>query len=690
MRTVIVLLLLIPSLRIYPQWTALNGPHPNRLTSIVIDSGTGRIYTCGYDVARYYSDDEGGNWTAISTGDYLSILVKDNYVFWGSDGGGVMRTGLSGSGFNQVLFNSNASFINCIINFNDTIYAGSDMGYVYRSANNGDSWQALTVPYNYHSVLTLSEISNELYAGLKSGGIYKLSPGSSSWTKVTTSGTLAYLSVLSIAYNNGTIVAGTKNNGIYISNDMGSNWTQVNSGIADTASVYTLHQQNGIIYAGTGDEGLLKSTDNGSNWEPINGTTNLAVYCFAANQNFYFIGTSDGIYKSTDSGVSWSSGSNGMSAGNIRSLFLNNNYFYAVIGHSIFRSSDSGNNWQVKYSDFDNAIIYCLTNNDYGIYASGPQYGKSVIRSTDNGDTWQIVSSGINDFAAQDIMSLGNYLFAATIDSPYVYRSGNNGDSWEGKGNGIQTNSNIIKFAKNNSYIFAAAKQEIFRSSDMGDQWQLLPKPNVDAGFVINSIAARDTNIFISSNSGIYRSTDSGDSWELLSLSATYQPISLYFINYTIFAGFFNDGLFYSTDNGNNWVKYNTAGLPNWVSINSIVQTDNFLAVGTIFYGIFTSMNTVGIQNERATIPTKFELFQNFPNPFNPSTDISYSIPRRSNVSLKVFDILGSEVAELVNKEMEAGSYQVSFNASSLSSGVYFYRLQAGDYVKIKKMVILK
>ncbi len=85
-----------------------------------------------------------------------------------------------------------------------------------------------------------------------------------------------------------------------------------------------------------------------------------------------------------------------------------------------------------------------------------------------------------------------------------------------------------------------------------------------------------------------------------------------------------------------------------------------------------------------------YHLSNNYPNPFNPSTKITYSIPKRSNVSLKVFDLLGREVAELVNSEIEAGDNEVIFNASKLSSGIYFYRLQASDFIQTKKMILLK
>jgi hypothetical protein len=97
----------------------------------------------------------------------------------------------------------------------------------------------------------------------------------------------------------------------------------------------------------------------------------------------------------------------------------------------------------------------------------------------------------------------------------------------------------------------------------------------------------------------------------------------------------------------------------------------------------------VGVENE-LNIPTVYELFQNYPNPFNPITTIKYSVPELSKVKLTLFNLLGEEVATLVNEEKLAGNYSVEFNAASLPSGVYFYRLQAGSFVETKKMILMK
>ena len=104
----------------------------------------------------------------------------------------------------------------------------------------------------------------------------------------------------------------------------------------------------------------------------------------------------------------------------------------------------------------------------------------------------------------------------------------------------------------------------------------------------------------------------------------------------------------------------------------------------------YSSITTSVKDLELEIISQHYSLNQNYPNPFNPSTRISYSIPSQSHISLKLYDVLGREVAILMNKEQPVGNYEVEFDASDLTSGVYFYRIQAGDFVETKKMVLMK
>jgi hypothetical protein len=109
-----------------------------------------------------------------------------------------------------------------------------------------------------------------------------------------------------------------------------------------------------------------------------------------------------------------------------------------------------------------------------------------------------------------------------------------------------------------------------------------------------------------------------------------------------------------------------------------------------VVYGIARGELVDGVKKSGSLIPTVYQLYSNYPNPFNPSTMIKYDLPKDSKVVLKLYDVVGREVATLVNGKQTAGSYEVQFNASNLASGVYFFRITAGDYIKTQKMVLLK
>ncbi len=101
-------------------------------------------------------------------------------------------------------------------------------------------------------------------------------------------------------------------------------------------------------------------------------------------------------------------------------------------------------------------------------------------------------------------------------------------------------------------------------------------------------------------------------------------------------------------------------------------------------------VTSVSDENSLNQIPQSFQLYQNYPNPFNPSTKIRFEVPQQSNVSIKVYDILGEEVATLINGKKAAGKYEINFNASNLATGVYIYQLKAGDFIQAKKMILIK
>jgi hypothetical protein len=145
------------------------------------------------------------------------------------------------------------------------------------------------------------------------------------------------------------------------------------------------------------------------------------------------------------------------------------------------------------------------------------------------------------------------------------------------------------------------------------------------------------------------------------------------------------------------WVNYNTSN-SSYMSFNSVrsnvIDESNNMWIGT--GGGLAVFNEVCVVSEIENNPlsTGYLLYQYYPNPFNPITTISYSLPRTSMVSLKVYDILGKEVAALVNEEKPAGIYEIEFDWSNLSSGIYLYKLsasgRAGYFSETKKLILLK
>lgn len=170
-------------------------------------------------------------------------------------------------------------------------------------------------------------------------------------------------------------------------------------------------------------------------------------------------------------------------------------------------------------------------------------------------------------------------------------------------------------------------------------------------------------------------------------------------INYNIIDSLLNysDTLTSSLYTAASWQTFSNAfsfaksAMDSNYSVNTSADTTLSLAKDSLESAINGLKNiTTGIANLGLDIPKSFLLNQNYPNPFNPSTAISYQLSAFSHVTLKIFDILGNEVSTLVNENQRAGYYKINFNAGNLSSGVYFYRLQAGNFVSSKKMIVLK
>ncbi|MFN3695315.1 MAG: T9SS type A sorting domain-containing protein [Ignavibacterium sp.] len=257
--------------------------------------------------------------------------------------------------------------------------------------------------------------------------------------------------------------------------------------------------------------------------------------------------------------------------------------------------------------------------------------------------------------------------------------------------NGIPSTT-VHTLAVSETNLFAGTNGSgIYISTNNGLNWS-----SVNNGLTntyIHSLASSGSDIFAGSEGGlVYISTNNGSSWSGINVGSAASTFNTFtFSSTNSFAGASAGGVFLSTDNGLSWNAVNT-GLSD-IDVLSLTVKDDTLFAGTFSSGVWKrSLSEIITSADDLIInlPAYFSLAQNYPNPFNPNTKISWQSPVGSHQTLKVYDVLGNEVATLVNEERPAGSYEVDFNAAGLSSGIYFYRLQAGSFVETKKMILLR
>jgi len=196
----------------------------------------------------------------------------------------------------------------------------------------------------------------------------------------------------------------------------------------------------------------------------------------------------------------------------------------------------------------------------------------------------------------------------------------------------------------------------------------------------------------LASDNGIHKSTDGGNSWNNILSTSSFSAIEIDSQHPdTIYAGSPQGELYRSVDGGGSWEVYNnTFTNQEIMGVHKLQDSDTLIASARD--GVFKVYDSyvLDVREDDPKIPAGFAMEQNYPNPFNPTTTIRFCVGTYGHTSLRVFDVQGREVATLVNEEKDAGSYQVQFDGTGLSSGVYYYRLQAGGFSLTKKLLLLR
>jgi hypothetical protein len=485
------------------------------------------------------------------------------------------------------------------------------------------------------------------------------------------------------------LFAGTISAGVYLSTDRGASWTSVNSGMGGphTASLLIIGT---TLYAET-EAGNYRWVDSAGTWDPAEPTfTSQGFRCQIVMGGDLFAGTLLGVSRSTDRGITWTDADPLRLLGVTHELAVIDTLLFAAAEHGIFRSSDRGVTWSPTGLS-GSASGFCAAGTE--LFA-GSLTGE-VLRSSDYGNSWTVAAAGLTGASVSLIASSGPLVFVGTSGAGSAL-STDNGSTWTPTSMPqafvrCLTADGKSLYAGEDPYWYFDAYHfgRLFRSTDNAANWDTVGV--AEQVFNVRAFATVGTDLVAGGGIGVFRTSDGGAHWEHIDSGLTNTDVwALGAKGSVLFAGTYGGGVFKSTNGGTSWKPIND-GLTD-TNVTALAVSGDYLLAGTWGGGVFKRSLTEldGVPPASLAATTAFSLEQNYPNPFNPSTTIQYALPRRSHVTLAVFNVLGQKVLDLVNGEIGAGSHEVQFNAGQLSSGVYFYRLQAGEFVQAKSLIVLR
>jgi len=384
--------------------------------------------------------------------------------------------------------------------------------------------------------------------------------------------------------------------------------------------------------------------------------------------------------------------------------------------YPLYRTVNGGATWTaIPIPTKFGATDVAMTDAQHLWYVNGE--GR-IYGTTNGGTTWTLqyydttrskYMDYIEMFTATDGIAIGDT--DPKLNTPaVVLRTTNGGVSWTpasasalpGEWSGDMWRR--MDFVNMNvGYFYASNSGLPYKTTDGGATWTAVPFPKKIAAQVLKfyneSIGLAATVIETPGVPGMYRTTNGGASWEPMKVSdekgwgndiefVPGDPAKVWFTT--------GGGMFFSADTGRTWTKQVfdsanvkgrdielVAGGYGWFGCDNhrLYKTSRATAV----YNVQT-----GVGEQTQSVPASIELGQNYPNPFNPSTTIRYALPEAGYASVKIYSVLGREVATLAARHHAAGTYSVTWDASQMSAGVYFYELRSGAYTQTKKLVLVK
>jgi photosystem II stability/assembly factor-like uncharacterized protein len=724
-------------------WT-LQHPYPTDVHLLATTADNNFMISSGYSwyLDAVYSDliisiDDGASWALqkFRTDTIITNIDKVGNLIWLGGGefyskdGFVMRSTDLGNSWEEKLFidSFGVTYLNFFDDNNGVVISENEYNVkIFHTTDGGTSWTEINKTFFGWSGLKQTYFLNPNYGWQCLNGNYptnviiNTTDGGENWA-VVFEDTIDSFEMIRFADLNHGWTAGVKEGypnselKIYTTTNGGADWDKTltfqNEYFwkgCDISSIDNLNCWLAVSF--DGELRIFRTTNGGINWDEIS-QLQIGKYWpgyieFVSETEGWITSGLGMIFYTSDGGYSWTQKNKSLTWKDFYALdFVNENIGWAATAGNnfnddvnvILKTNNGGVDWNIVYSDsFISYLDMDFVTDQTGFVISNNYIDSNytIDRTLDGGFTWNSTQFGDAELDRIFFTDTENGWAVGSNNSDlFIVHTSNSGIDWVQQSNINYSGGSLNNLHFYNSqYGFAVGDNGIIiKTTDGGNSW-------VSAQGNSNWTYFEMTGVFMSGLTdcwvvgspyvdfiSIGHTTDGGETWDITSLPSYYQfSGDILFINQSVGYCLRNYSGFKTTDGGTTWTELD---YPTFIKRMVFINQGTGWAAGS--RGTIFKYYDSNARVDEGTI-TKFLLEQNYPNPFNPSTKISWQVPVGSWQTLIVYDVLGNEIATLVDEFKSAGNHKIEWNAADLSSGVYFYQLKTKNFIETKKMILMK